>query len=179
MEDPLPTPLINSGRLISSLRAAEAWLLCSLRLVAASYRGHVSLTVCEQGFIAAHIPLPVCSAFKAAIDIIAVSMRCQLDFRQPDDYEISADEERFLGTVRALQNNDEFSAARFLRPWLPPAAVRLVLAHLDTLASGMNLVGLRLAKLHHPACPMYALAQRRLSELDNGFEAIPQPVWLN
>ena len=155
--------------MISSMRLAA----CNIRLQSRTSELY------EQGFEAANLPTPLADALYAGLEILVVSSPEIVDIRHLGGREISADEERLMLLIHALQYGDEFSARRVTRDWLPPSAARLVVSHLAALAQGMLLAGLRIPAPPGmmSSCPMMSLVTRRLDELENGTPE--QPFWLN
>ena len=169
-----------SPRRVESLRAAEVWLVSTLRLAVCNIRLQSPTSeLYEQGFEAANLPMPLADALYAGLQILIVSSPEIIDVRHLGGRELSSDEERLMMLIHALQHGDEFSARRVTRDWLPPSAARLVVSHLSALAQGMLLAGLRISAPPGmmSSCPMMSLVTRRLDELENGTPE--QPFWLN
>jgi hypothetical protein len=169
-------------RRVESLRAAEVWLLSSLRL--AAYNIRLRSRACEnykQGFVAANLPACLGDALYAGLEILIVSSPEIVDVRHLGGRELAGDEERLMSLIHALQHRDEFSARRVIREWLPPSAARLVLAHFSALGEGMLLAGLRIPAPPGviSSCPMLSLAVRRLDELEHGVPSPEFPHWIN
>lgn len=166
-------------RSVSSLRSAEAWLLCTLRLGMSRYDPNCGgAFFYEQGFIAARLPENVSEDFGAALGMIRSAAGDPLDIRSPPENDLSADEEAFLATIHALQQGDEFTARRLTTGWVSPHRIAAMLRNLAALAEGMLGVGLRIpSRWQVMLCPALSLAARRLTENDGVLELDGQPEW--
>jgi hypothetical protein len=165
-------PLLDAQRCLTSLRTAELFFICSLRLlVRAARQGTARDPAYDRGFDAGKLTSFHSDALQAAFDIISVSALRPIEVGCLQRVDVSADEERFLSLMRALQCEDEFTTRRILKVWLPTAAARITALHLEGLATGMACVGLlfpRITSIEYN-CPMLSLAVRRLAELEPKF----------
>jgi hypothetical protein len=169
-----------AARRLCSLTTAELFVLCSLRLVGRAVReGREIDEPCREGFEIARLTLRHAEHLAAAVSAMNDAARGPLDLHDVRCAEVSGDEERVLQVLLLLQHENEFGARRVLWKLLPPAAVRIVLAHLDALAIGMVRAGLLLPQQPYALrpCPAEALAARRLGAATG--QDVAQNVWLN
>jgi hypothetical protein len=173
------SPSIASRRLCA-LTTAELFVLCSLRLIGRTVREGGGIDApCREGFEIARLTLQHAKHLASAVSAMNEAARRPLELHDVRCAEVSGDEELMLQVVLLLQHENEFGARRVLWKMLPPAAVRIVLAHLDELAIGMVRAGLLLPQQPYTLrpCPAEALAARRLSAAAG--QDIAQNTWLN
>lgn len=84
-----------------------------------------------------------------------------------------------LQILLLLQHENEFGARRVLWKVLPPAAARIVIGHLDALATGMVQAELLLPRFPYALrpCRAEALAARRLGAAP--VQDLAETFWLN
>jgi len=156
------------SRRVCQLKTAELFVLYSMRLAARMVReSNACEDDYERGFLAAKLTPGHGDHLMMAMRMIGLTALAPVHVHRVKCHDISSDENQLLNVVAALQHNDEFTAQRLLRALMPPTAARRALMHFETLASGLAAAGLALPPrnpIAPDACPMVALALRRLSE---------------
>jgi|JI10StandDraft_1071094.scaffolds.fasta_scaffold70337_4 hypothetical protein len=94
--------------------------------------------------------MPAQIALDAFFRVVASSATQLIDIRCMKCRYVSADEMIFHQALSIAQRGDSFAACQVLRNWLPPAAARLALSSLATLANQLAGADLRLAPREAP-----------------------------
>lgn len=125
------------------LRTAELFLAQAFRLYASErIDSGRQWPDWRSGFVAAGIAADGVPAFERLFEIVTAVPRRPLNVRCVFSHYLSEDEGRLLQMVGLLQRRRTEAAEALLGDWIPPAAVRLAIPALQSLAFAMANVGL-------------------------------------
>lgn len=111
----------------SDLPFPEQLVLWGFRMWAKAYNQNVNLSqVLKEGFRIAGVPLAF-GFLHSMLEVLSTASIRPIDIRCPDCSQVSIDEHCILGAIAAYQfEGDRANSDRYLQPWLPPAALRII-----------------------------------------------------
>ncbi len=141
---------------LTSLRAAEQFILCNIRLwwnVTPTHKGEdtAARTFVREGFASINLPLTAREGFERFLLILKTAAVQIPHINGISCAEVSDDETRLLSLISLCQQGHNGHALMVLKRWLPPTAYRVSLENAVRFASGAAEQGLILpARLKLP-----------------------------
>ncbi len=163
-----------------SLRTAELFVLCCLRLIAKDPRADgETFEDLVAGFKAGGLAEDHALQFQKAVQLINTAGGGRLPIGPAANAQIGCGDKLMLQLLMLLQHGNAFAARRILWGFVAPDVARKIVLALEGLAFAMARAGLNLPETPYllPVCPAETLAARQMGLRDEPKTHARQ--WLN